>query len=225
MAPVTLVKICGLVSEAAVEHAIAAGADCAGFVVVEASPRFLSLERAQTLIRLAASLGAEPWVVASRRASGAPDAPWLDRLIDETPEIAAVQLHGKETPADVVAFAKRHPLVPVIKALGIASRDDLAHIEAYEAADAFLLDAKPPAGATRQGGFGKTFDWSLLKGLRTHDHEDWFLSGGLTPDNVAEAIRISGAHAVDVSSGVESAPGVKDPAKVEAFIQNAKGAG
>jgi phosphoribosylanthranilate isomerase len=146
-------------------------------------------------------------------------------MVSETPEIAAVQLHGKETPAEVAAFAARHPLTPIVKALGIAARRDLELIEEYTAADAFLLDAKAPAGAKREGGFGRTFDWSILKGLRTHDHEDWTLSGGLTPDNVAEAIRISGAFKVDVSSGVEASPGVKDTAKIKAFIEAAKGAG
>ena len=136
----------------------------------------------------------------------------------ETPEIGAVQLHGKETPAQVASFAKRHPLVPVIKAIGVERPRDLDEAEAFEGADAFLFDAKPPAGATREGGHGKSFDWSILKGFRVQDHEDWTLSGGLTPENVAEAIRKSGAGAVDVSSGVEKSLGVKDKAKVEAFI-------
>jgi phosphoribosylanthranilate isomerase len=213
------VKICGLTSESLVRMAIEAGADRVGFVLVEASPRYVPFDKAQALIRLAADAGAEPWVVATH------DIPWLDRLASETPEIAAVQLHGHETPEDVAAFARRHPLVPVVKAIGVATRRDLALAEAFEAADAFLLDAKPPPGADRQGGFGKSFDWSLLKGFSVHGHEDWVLSGGLDPENVAEAIRISGAVQVDVSSGVESAPGVKDPAKVRAFIQAAKAAG
>jgi phosphoribosylanthranilate isomerase len=219
------VKICGLTTESALESAIEAGADRVGFVLVESSPRFVPFERAQTLIRLAEAAGAEPWVVAASSLTGGPSIPWLDELVRETPEIAAVQLHGKETPADVAAFAKRHPLVPIVKALGVSTRADLAIVEKYEAADAFLFDARPPAGAAREGGFGRPFDWSILKGFRTHDHEDWTLSGGLTADNVAEAIRISGAAQVDVSSGVESAPGVKDPAKVRAFIQAAKSAG
>ncbi|RYY97540.1 MAG: N-(5'-phosphoribosyl)anthranilate isomerase, partial [Alphaproteobacteria bacterium] len=102
---------------------------------------------------------------------------------------------------------------------------DLDEAAAFEAADAFLFDAKPPKGATREGGHGKSFDWSILKGFRVNDHEDWTLSGGLTPENVAEAIAKSGAAAVDVSSGVEKSPGVKDKAKVEAFIKAAKSAG
>jgi phosphoribosylanthranilate isomerase len=210
------VKICGLTSESLVEAAIEAGADRVGFVLVETSPRHVPFDKAQTLIRLAAEAGAEPWVVAGY------GAPKLDRLVSETPEIGAVQLHGTETPADVAAFAKRHPLVPVVKAIGVATRRDLAQAEAFEAADAFLFDAQPPRGADRQGGFGRRFDWSLLKGFGVHGHEDWVLSGGLTPENVAEAIQASGAVQVDVSSGVESAPGVKDPEKVRAFVKAAK---
>jgi phosphoribosylanthranilate isomerase len=213
------VKICGLTSESVVQMSIEAGADRVGFVLVEASPRFVAFDRAQALIRQATEARAEAWVVATA------DIPWLDRIVDETPEIGAVQLHGAETPEDIAAFARRHPLVPVVKALGVATRSDLARAETYEAADAFLFDALPPRGADRQGGFGRSFDWSILKGFSVHGHEDWVLSGGLTPDNVAEAIQASGAVQLDVSSGVEGAPGVKDPAKVRAFIQAAKRAG
>ncbi len=212
------VKICGLTREADVDMAVAAGADMIGVVIVDTSPRYVDFDKAQALIRRAAELGAEPWVVATMAV------PWLGRLIEETPEIGAVQLHGKETPGPVGWFAKRYPLVPVIKAMGIASPRDLAEAAEYEAADAFLFDAKPPKGADREGGHGRTFDWSILKGFRVNDHEDWTLSGGLTPENVAEAIRLSGAGAVDVSSGVEASPGVKDAAKVAAFIAAAKAA-
>ena len=213
------VKICGLTSESDVEMAIEAGADMVGFVIVEASPRYVPKDKAQALIRRAAALGAEPWVVATLAV------PWLEELVEETAEIGAVQLHGKETPGQVAAFARRHPLVPIIKAIGVERPRDLDEAAAFEAADAFLFDAKPPAGATREGGHGRAFDWSILKGFRVQDHEDWTLSGGLTPENVAEAIRRSGAAAVDVSSGVEKSPGVKDRAKVEAFIRAARSAG
>jgi phosphoribosylanthranilate isomerase len=136
-----------------------------------------------------------------------------------------VQLHGKETPGQVAHFARRHQLVPVIKAMGISRPRDLDEAKDFVGADAFLFDAKPPAGATREGGHGASFDWSILKGFRVHDHEDWTLSGGLTAENVAEAIAKSGAAAVDVSSGVEARHGVKDHAKVRAFIEAAKAAG
>ncbi|MEZ6030909.1 MAG: phosphoribosylanthranilate isomerase [Hyphomonadaceae bacterium] len=211
------VKICGITREADLDMAIEAGADMVGFVIVETSPRYVPFETAQALIRRAAEMGAEPWVVATL------DAPGLDQLIDETSEIGAVQLHGKETPGQVASFVKRHSLVPVIKAMGIGGRRDLEDAASFAEADAFLFDAKPPKGATREGGHGRTFDWSILKGFRVNDHEDWTLSGGLTSENVAEAIRQSGAAAVDVSSGVESSPGVKDAAKVRAFIKAAKG--
>ncbi len=211
------VKICGISSESDLESVVEAGADMVGFVIVETSPRFVDLAKAQALIRRAAELGVEPWVVATVAV------PWLERLVKDTPEIGAVQLHGKESPGQVATFARKHPLTPVIKAMGVASKRDLAEAEAFEAADAFLFDAKPPQGAQREGGHGRTFDWSILKGFRVHDHEDWTLSGGLTPENVAEAIRQSGAAAVDVSSGVEAGPGVKDLAKVRAFIAAAKG--
>lgn len=224
----TIVKICGLTSESDVRHAIAAGADRVGFVVVPTSPRAVGFETAKKLIRIADELGAEPWIVAALRGGGPNGAgqiaPWLDDLVDEMTEIAAVQLHGKETPQTVADFAKRHTLAPIVKALGVSNRADLERAEDFKAADAFLFDAKPPAGADREGGFGKAFDWTLLKGFRVHDHEDWVLSGGLTPENVAEAVKISDTMQVDVSSGVESAPGVKDPAKVEAFIKAAKAA-
>lgn len=214
----TSVKICGITNESDLAQAIEAGADMVGFVVVETSPRFVNFDKAQTLIQKAAELGAEPWVVATLAV------PWLDRLVEETPEIGAVQLHGKESPAQVASFVRKHQLVPVVKALGVASKRDLAEAEEFEAADAFLFDAKPPAGSDREGGHGRSFDWAILKGFRVNDHEDWTLSGGLTPENVAEAIRQSGAAAVDVSSGVEAKPGVKDHAKVKAFIAAAKAA-
>ena len=113
------VKICGLTSESDVVAAIDSGADYVGFVLAPASPRHVPFETAQALIRLAAELGAEPWVVA------AVDTPGLDKLVGETPEIAVVQLHGKETPGDVAAFARRHPLTAIVKAIGVSSRKDL----------------------------------------------------------------------------------------------------
>ena len=215
----TSVKICGITSESDLEMAVEAGADMVGFVVVESSPRYVDRAKAKALVERAVELGVEPWLVATLAV------PFLDELVDETPELGAVQLHGKETPSQVASFVKRHPLVPVIKAMGIERPRDLDEAAEFDAADAFLFDAKPPRGATREGGHGKSFDWSILKGFRVNDHEDWTLSGGLTPENVAEAIRQSGAAAVDVSSGVEKSPGVKDKAKVEAFIKAAKAAG
>ncbi|MDZ4762893.1 MAG: phosphoribosylanthranilate isomerase [Alphaproteobacteria bacterium] len=220
----TVVKICGLTNESDVESAIAAGADRLGFVVVAASPRFVDFETARRLIRLALDHNVEPWVVAGWSADRPASQSGLDRFLEEILDLGAVQLHGGERPADVADFARRFPLMPMVKALGVSSRRDLERIKEFPGADGFLFDARPPAGATREGGFGKAFDWSILQGFDPGDHRDWVLSGGLTPENVASAIGATGASAVDVSSGVESAPGVKDHAKVAAFIQSAKAA-
>lgn len=218
-----LVKICGLTSESDLAHAIESGADRVGFVLVETSPRHVNFETAQKLVRLAADAGADAWVVAAwtRQASKARDD--LERFLADTPELGAVQLHGRESPTDVADFVKRFPLAPVVKAIGVSSKSDLERVEDFPGADEFLFDAKAPKGADREGGFGKSFDWSILRGFDAGEDREWTLSGGLTVANVRDAIRISGAKAVDVSSGVEASPGVKDPAKVKAFIEAATG--
>lgn len=221
----TIVKICGLTCESDVEMAIAAGADRVGFVLVPTSPRHVSFERASQLVRLAVDAQADAWVVAGWSAERPEGQVALERFIADTPELGAIQLHGGETPADVADFAKRFPLAPIVKAIGVSSRRDLEQVEDFPKADELLFDAKPPKGASREGGHGRSFDWSMLNGFDPGDDREWTLSGGLTPENVADAIRISGARAVDVSSGVEASPGVKDPAKVKAFIQAAKAAG
>lgn len=221
----TLVKICGLQNESLVATALDAGADRVGFVLVAASPRAVDFATAARLAKIAHRAGREAWVVAawsaSGRASGGPTIPGLDRFISDTPAIAAVQLHGRETPADVADLRARLPGRRIVKAVGVSSEADLGEIARFPDADAFLLDAKPPKGAAREGGFGRAFDWSILSGFSCA--KPWVLSGGLTPDNVAGAIRITGASEVDVSSGVEASSGVKDAAKVRAFITAAKG--
>jgi phosphoribosylanthranilate isomerase len=219
------VKICGLTSESDLRDAIAAGADRVGFVLVQASPRHLSFEKASELVGIASNEGVDAWVIAGWKAGGAPGQKALEAFIAETPELGAIQLHGGETALDVADFAKRFPLAPIVKAVGISGRRDLEQVEDFPKADEFLFDAKPPKGAAREGGHGRGFDWSILKGFDPGDHREWTLSGGLTSENVAEAIRISGARAVDVSSGVEASPGAKDAAKVKAFIKAAKAAG
>ncbi|HVY90202.1 MAG TPA: phosphoribosylanthranilate isomerase [Hyphomonadaceae bacterium] len=219
------VKICGLTNESDLRNAIEAGADRVGFVLVASSPRHVSFEKASELVGIANEAGADVWVVAGWKAGGAPGQDALEAFISETPELGAIQLHGGETPADLADFARRFPLAPIVKAIGISGRRDLEQVEDYPKADEFLFDAKPPKGATREGGHGRAFDWSILKGFDPGDQREWTLSGGLTPENVADAIRISGAQAVDVSSGVEASPGIKDPAKVAAFIKAAKAAG
>jgi phosphoribosylanthranilate isomerase len=147
----------------------------------------------------------------------------VDPSSDQLAEVAEglapdmIQLHGRETPERVAAVRATYGL-PVVKALGVRQGADLDAAPAYEAvADHLMLDAKPPEGASRPGGHGGAFDWSVLQGRSFS--RPWFLAGGLTPDNVAEAIRVTGAPMVDVSSGVESAPGVKSPALITAFLE------
>jgi phosphoribosylanthranilate isomerase len=218
------VKICGLTRESDIEEAIKAGADRVGFVIVPTSPRAITHEQlsifANRIYHRRLGGWAQTWVVADWSAASRSPADRFPTLINELSEVHTVQLHGGETPEDVADFKRRVPRVKVIKALGVATREDLAQVDAFKAADGFLLDAKPPRGADRQGGFGTSFDWSILEGF--NPGKPWVLSGGLTPENVGEAIRISGAVAVDVSSGVEASPGVKDPAKVRAFVKAAK---
>jgi phosphoribosylanthranilate isomerase len=220
------VKICGLTRESDIEAAIRAGADRVGFVVAPTSPRAVTHEdlivfASKTYKRLFGGW-AQVWVVVDWRAELANPTSRLDAVLKELNEVHTAQLHGGETPEEVAEFRRLVPRVKIVKAIGVATAEDLEQVSAFRAADGFLLDARPPKGADRHGGFGKPFDWSILKGF--NPGRPWVLSGGLTPDNVAEAIRISGATAVDVSSGVEASPGVKDPAKVRAFIQAAKAA-
>lgn len=224
----TLVKICGLTSESMVRHALESGADRVGFVAVAASPRHVGFEQIGRLAAQASRMGREAWVVAAWSRDGAgPHVSGLAQFVRETPAITAVQLHGRETADDVADFrervAGRSSPVRIAKAVGVSEAIDLEGLARFAAADALLLDAKPPKGATYEGGHGKPFDWSILGGFVSP--KPWMLSGGLTPENVADAIRITGATEVDVSSGVESAPGLKDPAKVAAFIAAVRGAG
>ena len=206
------VKICGLTRPADVAAAVAAGASYVGFVFFEKSPRHLSLAAARAL-----ALEVPPGVVKVALTVDADDAA-LDALLARVP-IDMLQLHGRESPQRVAALRARHGL-PVMKAVGVAAARDLAALDEYaEVADQLLVDAKPPPGAPLPGGNGLAFDWRLLTGRRWT--RPWMLAGGLTPENVAEAVRRTGARQVDVSSGVESAPGEKDPARIRAFIDAA----
>jgi phosphoribosylanthranilate isomerase len=208
-------KVCGLTSEAQVEAAAAAGAAYVGLVFFARSPRFVEGARARDLA-LAAPVGVAKvglFVDALDEDMGA--------VIDAVP-LDMVQLHGAETPERVRDVRARWGL-PVMKAVGVAQASDLEAARSYEgAADQLLLDAKAPKGAALPGGNGVSFDWGLLSGLRSG--LPWMLAGGLTPFNVAEAVRLTGARQVDVSSGVESAPGVKDEALVRAFAGAVRGA-
>jgi phosphoribosylanthranilate isomerase len=208
-----LVKICGLSTPDTLDAALDAGADMVGFVFFAASPRYVSLHAAR---ELGARVNGRAEKVALT--VDADDA-MLANIVDVLrPDL--LQLHGTETPARVSAIAQRFGL-PVMKVLPIETGSDLAAIPRYlKAADRLMFDARPPRDATRPGGLGKPFDWHLLEGLDRSI--PFMLSGGLDPQNVAEAIRITRAPAVDVSSGVESAPGVKDPDRIRAFIRAAR---
>lgn len=203
------VKICGLRSAADVSAVVAAGAAYAGFVFFPKSPRNLSIEQARLL-----ALAAPPGLAKVALTVDADDAT-LDAIMEAVP-LDMLQLHGHETPERVAALRARYRL-PVMKAIGVADESDLAALTEYSlAADQILIDAKPPRGADLPGGNGLSFDWRLLVGRKWL--RPWMLAGGLTPENVTEAIRLTGARQVDVSSGVESAPGVKDAAKIAAFV-------
>jgi phosphoribosylanthranilate isomerase len=203
------VKFCGLTRPQDVRSAVSAGARYVGFVVFPRSPRHLSAEAARAL-----ALEVPPGVAKVALTVDADDA-MLDTLVEAVP-LDMLQLHGAESPARVRAIRARHGL-PVMKALGVADAVDLAQIDDYAAvADQLLIDAKPPAGAALPGGNGLAFDWQLLAG-RTDWTTPWMLAGGLTPENVAEAVSLTGARQVDVSSGVEAAPGQKDAARMTRF--------
>lgn len=201
-------KVCGLTTERQVEAAAEAGAGYVGLVFFPRSPRAVTAERARELA-WAAPVGVAKvglFVDATDEELGA--------VIDRVP-LDMVQLHGGESPERVAEVRARWGL-PVMKALGVASPEDLGRARGYEgAADQLLLDAKAAPGAALPGGNGVAFDWGLLRGFAAG--VPWMLAGGLTPVNVAEAVRVSGARQVDVSSGVESAPGVKDTGLIRAF--------
>ncbi|WP_198372312.1 phosphoribosylanthranilate isomerase [Roseomonas rosulenta] len=207
------VKICGIRDAAALTAAAEGGADYVGFVFFPPSPRYLTPAEAASL---------------SATCPGGPKRVGL--FVDATDDaIAAVlaalpldilQLQGTETPERAAAIRARFGL-PVMKALGIGAPEDFAAVEAFApVVDRFLFDAKPPPGAALPGGNAQPFEWRLLAGRDIP--RPWLLAGGLTADNVAEAIRTAGAPGVDVSSGVERARGVKDPALIRAFIAAAR---
>lgn len=207
------VKICGLTGPQDVVAAADAGARYVGFVFFPKSPRNVSVQQAKAL---AAEV---PFGVAKVALTVNAD----DALLDEITQNVAIdilQLHGSES-VERVAQIKARTGLPVMKAIGISDADDLQKIVDYgRVADMLLVDAKPPKNADLPGGNGLAFDWRLLAGRKWA--VPWMLAGGLTPDNVQQAIQLTGARQVDVSSGMESAPGVKDPAKVAAFVSAAQ---
>ena len=206
------VKICGLKSSDAVEAAVDGGARYVGFVFFPASPRCVTARRMADL-----ATGVPTRVTKVALVVDADDEV-LDDIVTNAP-VDLLQLHGTESAGRVRAIKRRFGL-PVMKTVSIAGPEDLDVARRYEAAaDRLLFDAKAPAGATRPGGNALTFDWELLGGQTWN--LPWFLAGGLEAQTLAEAVRVSGAQAVDVSSGVEDMPGVKNPAKIQAFLDAA----
>jgi phosphoribosylanthranilate isomerase len=214
MADPLIIKICGIKTPEMLDATIAAGADMVGFMHFARSPRHATIEQLGTLISEARGR-IETCVVLVN-----PDNSCVAEVAALGPDW--IQLHGPETPHRVEAI-RAEAGVEILKALPIGSAEDVAHVAGFiDIADRILLDAKPPKGADRPGGLGDTFDWSLLKAL--DPSIPFMLSGGLTPQTVADAIRTVRPFGIDVSSGVESAPGVKEKMLIEAFIRNARAA-
>jgi phosphoribosylanthranilate isomerase len=208
------VKICGLNAPDAVAAAVEGGASYVGFVFYKRSPRYVTPEQAASLCAAVPS--------GIQRVGLFVDAPEEEiRAVLAAAPIDMLQLHGKEAP-DWIVDAKLRLKRPIMKAVAISGAADVLRADRYdEVADMLLFDAKPPSTAEAlPGGNGLAFDWRLLAGRRWR--RPWMLSGGLNPENVAEAVRLTGAPAVDVSSGVETAPGRKDPAKIRAFLEAAR---
>ncbi|MGH6870490.1 MAG: phosphoribosylanthranilate isomerase [Rhizomicrobium sp.] len=207
------VKICGITSADAADAALAAAADYAGLVFYPASPRFVTPDQAASL---AARLRGRTRIVALL-ADAADDAV-AAAMAAANPDF--LQLHGKETPERAGEIRARFGR-PVIKVVAVADASDLAAAASYET-DMLMFDARAPSGADRPGGLGAAFDWQLLRGRNFS--RPWLLAGGLNAENVARAIRACDAPGVDVSSGVETAPGVKSPEMIRAFAAAARGA-
>ncbi|MEX0369122.1 MAG: phosphoribosylanthranilate isomerase [Tateyamaria sp.] len=203
------VKMCGLSRPEHVAAAVASGAKYVGFVFFEKSPRHVDLQTARAL-----ALDVPAGTVKVALVVNADNA-FLDDLMATVP-LDMLQLHGSETPERVVEIKARYGL-PVMKAVGVAIADDLASLDAYaRVADQILVDTKAPKQSDRPGGNGATFDWSLIAGRRWP--VPWMLAGGLTPDNVAQAVAQTGARQIDLSSALETAPGQKDPALIHDFM-------
>ncbi len=213
MAPI--VKICGLSTSSTLAAALDAGADMVGFVFFPKSPRHVDWGKARALGGQARGRAK----IVALTVDADDDA--LKRIVDAlSPDL--LQLHGCESPARVKRIGELCAR-PTMKAIGVSAREDLAAAEPYESvADLLLIDAKPPKDAALPGGNGLPFDWGLARNFAPR--RPWLLSGGLDPDTVAAAIALTGARGVDVSSGVERAPGVKDEAKIRTFVAAARSA-
>lgn len=207
------IKICGLSTSDTLNSAVTAGADMVGFVFFPRSPRHIE---PKTAAHLVTSIRGHIEIVAL---SVDADDAYLDKIVTEL-RPGWLQLHGHESPQRVTELRQRYGC-KIIKAIGVSDHDDLVKTESYaDVVDCILLDAKPPKDATRPGGLGKVFDWQLLQDF--HPDISYMLSGGLKDDNVAEALHLTHAPGVDVSSGIESQPGVKDHDKIIAFIREAR---
>lgn len=207
------VKICGLSDQAGIDGAVAAGANYVGFVFFPKSPRNVSIAQAADLVPHV------PVGVAKVGLFVNPDNAQLDATLDAAP-LDIIQLHGNESPERVTEVRARYGL-PVMKAVGVADAADLPALDTYaQVADQLLVDAKPPKDADLPGGNGDTFDWTLIAKRRWS--VPWMLAGGLTQANVAQAIAVTGAQQIDLSSGVETSPGVKSAKLMQDFIAAAR---
>lgn len=208
-----LVKICGLSTAATLDAALDAGADLVGFVFFPSSPRNVTPPVAGELGRRVNGRALKVALTVDA------DDAFMEAIVTALkPDI--LQLHGHETPGRIATLKRRFGL-SVMKAIAIETRDDLAVLDRYRGiADRLLFDARAPREATRPGGLGKPFDWRLLQDVAAGP--DYLLSGGISVGNVADALAITGAPGVDVSSGVERAPGEKDPDKIAAFVRAAR---
>lgn len=213
--PPVAVKICGMTTPEAVCAAAECGADMVGFVFFAKSPRNVSIRRA---CELSASLAGRAQTVAL--VVNADDGEIAEIVQGLKPDW--LQLHGAEPPERVADIRKRFG-APILKAVGIAAPEDLARADAYlNVADSLLLDAKAPKDLPLPGGNGLSFDWTLAREFSARTRKTWLLAGGLTPENVEDAIRLTHARGVDVSSGVEDGPGQKSVTKIAAFIAAAR---
>ncbi|MBZ9684598.1 phosphoribosylanthranilate isomerase [Mesorhizobium sp. B2-7-3] len=209
------IKICGLKTDQAMAAALAGGASHVGFIFFPKSPRYVEPAEAGRLREAARGKASAIAVTVDAR-----DA-FLDEIVEKLqPDM--LQLHGSETPERVAELKARHGL-PVMKALPLSEAADLERIKPFVGiADRFLFDAKPPKGSELPGGNGVAFDWRILAGLDAGI--DYMLSGGLNAANIGDALRLANPPAIDISSGVESAPGVKDPALIEQFFRAVRAA-
>ncbi len=205
----TRVKICGLSTAETIAVSVEAGASYIGFNFFPPSPRYVSPEKAREL-----AVEVPPGVAKVGLTVDAAD-DTLDDIVATVP-LDMLQFHGEESPERVAELRARYGL-PVMKVVGVAEAEDLEKLESYfHVVDQIMVDAKPAKDAVLPGGNGVAFDWRLIANRRWP--VPWMLAGGLTPENVAQAVALTGARQVDLSSGVESAPGVKDPALIRAFM-------